>query len=182
MNKDLLKTSVITLLILITVFSRLIPHPSNFTAIGAVAIFAGFLLPNRFLSLFIPLAAMFVSDLVINNLVYPFPDFVWFSSGFIWIYLGIIAHTISALIFGKPTISGIAGSSISGAILFFILSNFGVWLGSGMYEKSLAGLAICYTAALPFFGNFLAGNIIFSAILFGVYFILERKSQAFRTV
>ncbi|MBC7390905.1 MAG: hypothetical protein H7329_16980 [Opitutaceae bacterium] len=182
MNKDLLKTSVITLLILMAVFSRLIPHPSNFTAIGAIAIFSGFLIPNRLLSLIIPIAAMFISDLVINNLIYVSSDFVWVSSGIIWIYLGIIAHSLSAIIFEKPTISRIAGASLLGAILFFILSNFGVWVGSGMYEKSISGIVLCYTAALPFFGNVLAGNLIFSVVLFGVYFILERKSQAFRTV
>ncbi len=182
MNKDLLKTSVITILILMAIFSRLIPHPSNFTAIGAIAIFAGFLVPNRFLSFLIPITAMFISDLIINNLVYFSDNFVWFSSGIIWIYLGIMAHTLSALFFRKPNVFGIAGASLSGAILFFLLSNFGVWIGSGIYEKSTSGLMICYTAALPFFGNVLAGNLFFSAVLFGVYFILERKSHVFRTV
>ena len=182
MNKVLLKTSVISLLILMAAFSRLIPHPSNFTAIGAVAIFAGFLIPNRLLSFVIPMAAMYLSDLVINNLIYGTTDFIWFTEGTTWIYLGLIAHTLSAILFKRPTISNIAGASLSGAILFFLISNFGVWYGSGMYEKTLAGLSLCYTAALPFFGNVLAGNLIFCAVLFGAYFFLERKSPAFRAV
>ena len=181
MKKDLVQTSVVILMVLVAAFSRLIPHLPNFTAVGAMAIFAGFLIPNRIISIAIPLLAMWLSDLVINNIVYSSPDFMWLSPGFFWIYAGLFAHTVFAWLFRKPHISGIAGASLAGAVTFFLLSNFGVWSGSAMYEKTSEGLISCYTAALPFFGNMLAGNLIFSAILFGIYFILAKQSQTFRT-
>jgi hypothetical protein len=116
----------------------------------------------------------------LNNIIYATynPSFAWFSEGFVWIYLGILANSFSGwFLASNKKVSGIAGASALGAILFFILSNFGVWIGSGMYSKTLDGFVLCYTAALPFFGNTLSGNLFFSLVLFGSYYLLEKKTS-----
>ncbi len=145
-------------LILILVFARLIPHPPNFTPIIAVAIVSGYFFKNIYLSLLTLLAAMLISDL-----------FIGFYENIIFVYTSLLLiafafHKISKKInFKNLFIYGFAGS-----LIFFIVSNFGVWaLGSLgvndlVYEKSLMGLIECYILAIPFFGNTFLSTIIFA--------------------
>jgi len=173
--------TVVSSIILLAAFSRLIPHPANFTAIGALAIFGAFSIPNRWLSVSAPLFAMWLSDLVLNNIFSSqAKGFVWFTSGVFWIYAGVVAHTICTwLLMPKFKMTSLAFSSMAGALVFFILSNFGVWLHFGMYPATWHGLLYCYAAAIPFLGNMLASNLMFSAVLFGSYFLLEKKTNVF---
>ena len=185
MKSNWIKVSAIAVLVLIAAFSRLIPHPSNFTAIGAIAIFGAYTIQNKWISTIIPLLAMWISDLFINNIVYAsyYTSMVWFSEGFAWIYTGILAQSIiSWFLISENKFTNITSSSLLGAIAFFILSNIGVWIGSTMYPHTLAGLTTCFGAAIPFFANTLAGNLFFSAILFGSYFLVEKKTNSFQTV
>ena len=76
--------------------------------------------------------------------------------------------------------SRIGGAALASAILFFVVTNFGVWLSSGMYPPTLAGLAACYVAAIPFFQNTLAGDLFFAALLFGGFALAERALPALR--
>ena len=145
-------------LILILAFARLIPHPPNFTPIIAVALVSGFFFKNINLSLLILLVAMLLSDL-----------FIGFYENMIFVYASLLLitfvfHKISKKInFKNLFIYGFVGS-----IIFFIVSNFGVWaLGSPgahdiAYEKSLSGLIECYILAIPFFGNTFLSTIIFA--------------------
>ena len=145
-------------LILILVFARLIPHPPNFTPIIAVALISGYFFKNINLSLLILLVAMLLSDL-----------FIGFYENMIFVYASLflitfIFHKISNKInFKNLFIYGFVGS-----IIFFIVSNFGVWaLGSPgvhdiAYEKSLSGLIQCYILAIPFFGNTFLSTVIFA--------------------
>ena len=145
-------------LILILVFARLIPHPPNFTPIIAVAIVSGYFFKNINLSLLTLLVAMLISDL-----------FIGFYENVIFVYLSLLLitfvfHKISNKInFKNLFIYGFAGS-----LIFFIISNFGVWaLGSPgvqdiAYDKSLHGLIECYILAIPFFGNTFLSTVIFA--------------------
>ena len=145
-------------LILILAFARLIPHPPNFTPIIAVAIVSGYFFKNINLSLLTLLVAMLISDL-----------FIGFYENMIFVYVSLLLitlvfHKISKKInFKNLFIYGFAGS-----LIFFLVSNFGVWaLGSfGVndlpYEKSLTGLIECYILAIPFFGNTFLSTIIFA--------------------
>ena len=145
-------------LILILVFARLIPHPPNFTPIIAAAIVSGYFFKNINLSLLTLLIAMLISDL-----------FIGFYENMIFVYISLLLitfvfHKISNKInFKNLFIYGLAGS-----LIFFLVSNFGVWaLGSlGVndlpYEKSLTGLIECYILAIPFFGNTFLSTIIFA--------------------
>ena len=177
------KTWVIFFLVVLAAFSRLVPHPSNFTAIGAMAIFSTVFIPNRWLSLFLPLVAMWMSDIVLNNTLYASysKGFIFFSEGVFWIYAGILAHGLAAWWLAKQrNVVAIAGASALGAILFFLLSNFGVWWGSSMYAHDWNGLTQCFVLALPFFGNFLAADLFYCGILFGIHYFLERNTKLFQ--
>lgn len=182
MKIDWTKTGVAFFLISLAAFSRLIPHPGNFTAIGALSIYSALIIPNRTLAALFPLLAMWISDLVINNILYSsyYPSFMLFSEGAIWVYLGLFSHSLTTWLFSnRKTIITVSGASVVGAVAFFFLSNFGVWVGTDMYPHTPSGLGACYVAALPFFGNFLAGNLFFSFVLLWFHSILEKGARRF---
>ena len=161
-------------LILILAFARLIPHPPNFTPIIAVALISGYFFKNINLSLLILLVAMLLSDL-----------FIGFYENMIFVYASLLLitfvfHKISKKInFKNLFVYGFAGS-----LIFFIVSNFGVWaLGSPgvhdiAYEKSLSGLIQCYILAIPFFGNTFLSTVIFSYPAIFFYKSLTTRSSA----
>jgi hypothetical protein len=150
---------------------RLLPHPPNFTPIGAMALFSGAYLGTRgATALVAPLAALFLSDLVLG--FYHGMATVYFSTAMV-VLIGWLALQ-------KKSPLRIAGAAVASSILFFVLTNFGMWLSSGFYPLTLAGLEACYVAAIPFFQNTVAGDLIFSAILFGGFALLERKVPALR--
>ena len=161
-------------LILILALARLIPHPPNFTPIIAVAIVSGYFFKNLNFSLIILLMAMLISDLFIG--FYENVFFVYASL----LLITFIFHKISKKInFKNLFIFGFAGS-----LIFFIISNFGVWiLGSpGVdnlpYDKNLNGLIECYILAIPFFGNTFLSTVIFSYPAIFVYRSLTTRSSA----
>ena len=161
-------------LILILALARLIPHPPNFTPIIAVAIVSGYFFKNLNFSLIILLMAMLISDLFIG--FYENVFFVYASL----LLITFIFHKISKKInFKNLFIFGFAGS-----LIFFIISNFGVWiLGSpGVdnlpYDKNLNGLIECYILAIPFFGNTFLSTVIFSYPAIFIYRSLATRSSA----
>jgi hypothetical protein len=167
--------ALIAIMIFLAALTRLIPHYPNFTAVGAIALFGGAYLSRKW-ALLIPLAALFVSDLFLNNLVYAqvYPEnysgFMFFDADSIWIYGAFILIVLLGYRFIKRIkIVTIAATTVSASALFFIVTNFGVWAGSMMYPKSFAGLMACYQAAVPFFWNTFAGDVFFVAVLFGGY-------------
>ena len=172
---NLLKKEIFPIsLIVILVFARLIPHPPNFTPIIAVAIISGYFFKNINLSLLILLAAMLISDLFIG--FYENVIFVYASL----LFITFVFHKISKKInFKNLFIYGFAGS-----LIFFIVSNFGVWaLGSPgvsdiVYEKSLNGLIQCYVLAIPFFGNTFLSTIIFAYPAIFIYRTLTARTSS----
>ena len=150
---------------------RLVPHPPNFTPIGAMALFSGAYLGRRgAVALVVPLGALFLSDLVLG--FYRGMPTVYFSVALIVIIGWVALRRVSPIRVG--------GAAVASSVLFFVLTNFGMWLSSGFYPLTLAGLEACYIAAIPFFQNTVAGDLIFSAILFGGFALLERKVPALR--
>ena len=143
---------------------RLVPHPPNFSPIAAMALFSGAYLPRRALAFAAPLAALLLSDLVLG--FYPGITFIYVSVALTVLIGWAISKRRSAL--------RIAGAAVAGSALFYVLTNFGTWLSTDMYPKTLEGLAACYVAAIPFFQNTLAGDLFFSALLFGGFALAER--------
>ena len=149
--------------ILLAAALRLVPHPPNFTPIGAMALFSGAYLGRRALAFVAPLAAMLLSDVVLG-----------FYSG-MWVnYLAVaLVALLGVLLLQKRSPVRIGATTVVGSIVFFLVSNFGTWALSGMYPHNAAGLAACYIAAIPFFQNTLAGDLLYATLLFGGFRIVE---------
>ncbi len=168
-------------LLIAGILSRLIPHAPNFTAVGATALFAGAVLRPRWLAFILPLAILWVSDLYLNNgmykNMYPETYLGWQWMGEPWVYAGFIGIVVIGVLTVKQiNFKHILSGSILSAILFFLLSNFGVWLGNSLWPQNIAGLISCYIFAIPYFWSTLAGDLIFGACLFGIYqWNLERS-------
>ena len=165
---------ILTLLaaILAAAALRLVPHPPNFTPIGAMALFSGAYLGRRgAVALVAPLGALFLSDLVLG--FYRGMPTVYFSVALVVIIGWLALRRVSPIRVG--------GAAIASSVLFFVLTNFGTWLSSGFYPLTLAGLEACYVAAIPFFQNTVAGDLFYAAILFGGFALLERTVPALRS-
>jgi hypothetical protein len=162
--------------ILGAVLFRLIPHPWNVTPIAAMFLFSGATFRSKSKSLLIPLVALLVSDYVVDLLLYH-GVYQWFSP-FTWagfLLVGMLGWTLR----GKWNWATIGTRSVAASTIFFLVTNFGVWLGWTIYPRSGVGLVECYTAGLPFYGNTLAGDLFFTALMFGSYYwLLHRKPSA----
>lgn len=171
MNNKLTQTIVISSIILVAALSRLIPHELyNFTPILAMALFGGAMLKNRVLSYTIPLAAMLASDI-----------FLGFHSTMPFVYAAILgAALLGRMIIKRTSAGNVLAGSLLAAVLFFVVSNFGHWLMTPMYTKTLDGLVLCYTNAIPFFRMTLVSTLVFSATFFGVYHLLQQKVTALK--
>lgn len=173
-----LRFGVIALMVLMAAFSRLVPHPPNFTPIGAMALFGAACFSQRILSFTIPIVSLWLSDLVINNVMYAkyFDHFVWFYQGFYWTYGAfILIGLLGFVVLKKVRIQNILIASILASIVFFMVSNFGVWASTTMYPDDLNGLIICYSAGLPFLKNTLMGDLVYTGVLFGVFEFAQYK-------
>ncbi len=144
----------------VAVLSRLVPHPANFTAMGAVALFSTTYLPRRW-GIFFPLAILFLTDLA----------------------LGFYEPLVMLGVYGSFAIVGAIGwyirknkkpatvflSALSASIIFFIVTNFAVWAFTPWYPKTGEGLFTAYALAIPFFRNMLLGDLIYTVVLFGAF-------------
>lgn len=163
---------IITGFIVFAALSRLLPHAHNFAPIGAIALFGAAYFADKKWALIVPLVALWISDLLLNNLMYSsfYEGFAWFTGGFLFIY-GSIAMIVvlGYYLLKKVTFGRVLGGALGASVIFYIVSNFGVWVTSPMYPPTLEGLIMCYTAAIPFFHYTIAGNVVYSAVLFGGY-------------
>jgi hypothetical protein len=163
-------------MILLVALARLLPHPPNFAPVESMALFAGALFLDRRLALLVPLAAMAVSDLGLELMM---GDGYGFHGLLPLVYACIAATVVLGfLLRGRIGVASVAIASVASALGFFAVTNFAVWWGSGMYPQTLAGLAACYIAALPFLQNAIAGALVYSLILFGGHALLQRRWPA----
>lgn len=171
-----LRLGVLTCLILLAAFSRLIPHAPNFTAVGAMALFGGAYFSRKSLALLVPLLALWLSDIVLNNVVYReyYPTFTLAVNP--WTY-GTFAVLVGlgAVALKKVTPSSVVVTSLLASVIFFLVSNFSVWLGSSAYPQNATGLLLCYVAGEPFFWNTLLGDLFYCGVLFGSYELARRQ-------
>lgn len=158
--------------ILFAVLSRLLPHAYNFTPIGAIALFGAAYFSDKKWALIVPLAALWLSDLYLNNIVYTayFDGLTWLTGGFLYLYGSVVMIVLLGyVLLKKVTFGRVLGGALGASVIFYVISNFGVWVTSPMYPPTLEGLITCYIAAIPFFHYTIAGNVIYSALLFGGY-------------
>ncbi len=170
------RTWIVLGLVLAAAAARLVPHVPNLTPVEAMALFGGAYLGDRRTALLAPLAALFASDLVLGYAVYGY-GLVY--PGMAFVYLAVAAIAVLGGRLGPRAGAGrVALGTLGAASLFFLVTNFGVWLTGGLYPHSLEGLLACYTAALPFFRYTLAGTVLYSALLFGGFALARRRFPA----
>lgn len=156
----------VTGIVFIAALSRLLPHAPNATPLAAMALFAGAYVPNRRLAFFLPLAAMFASDL-----------FLGFHEGMLAVYLAMMAVVcVGQGLRGRVKPMNVAAASVSGSVIFFLITNI-PGLNGHLYPLSLAGWTEAYAMALPFFRNTLAGDLCYTALLFGGYALITAKAK-----
>ncbi len=150
--------TIITFLFIsfILALGRIIPHPPNFTPILATAIYIPYIIKDKWIAMSIPLLAMFIADLWIG-----------FHPYMLWVYGAIGLSTLISnwsMRFGKEYIQ-LGTMAILSSVLFFIITNFAVWTMWDNYPKTIEGLIMCYTMAIPFFHNTLLSTIVYTSLL-----------------
>ena len=149
---------------------RLLPHPPNFTPVAAMALFGGAHFASRRMAVALPLLAMLLSDLVLG---------LHGTVLYVYASMALIAG-LGMLLRRRPTVLGVAGAALTGSVLFFVVTNFGVWMQGVVYPLTLAGLGTAYLAAVPFFANTLVGDGFYTAVLFGGFALVGRRWPALR--
>lgn len=153
-----MNTRITTLatLIIVAILSRLLPHPWNWTAVGGAALLAGARFDRLIPAMVVPLTALLITDLVLGFHV---------TIGFVY---GAFLLTTLGAYFLREWLTGwkVAVGALISANLFFVVSNFGVWWVGGFYSPDFQGLIACYTAAIPFYGSQVMGDLVWSGVLF----------------
>jgi len=144
---------------ILAVAARIIPHPWNFTPMGSLMLFAGFLMPRKWFLL--PLASLAVSDVIIGS----------YTFGVMVTVYATYAFTLGGSYAARRhySFSTAIGSSIIASVIFYLTTNAAVWAFSGMYSPDVLGLLASYTAGVPFFRNSFAGYLAYSTVFFGAY-------------
>lgn len=152
-------------MVLAASFVRLIPHPPNFAPITAVALFSGAYFINKKFAYTIPIIAMFLTDAILG-----------FHSMMIAVYASFILIVfLGSVMLKKKKALNVLGATLIASVVFFLITNFSVWLMGTMYPKTFAGIIECYTAAIPFFNNSLIGDLFFASIMFGAFELMKAK-------
>lgn len=159
------------LIISLGVVARLIPHPPNFAPIAAIALFGGIYLPKPW-GILAPLAALFFSDLLIGFYAWPIMASVYLSLA----ATGLIGLWIKQ----QKNIRRIISGTLVSSSLFFLITNWAVWVFGTMYPPNLNGLFESYTMALPFFRNSLLGDFFYVGLLVGGYELVSQTSLRHR--
>ena len=150
---------IIPSIIIFAALTRLMPHPPNFTPIIAMGLFGGAYLKDKRWALMLPVVAMLLADLYLG-----------FHGTMIWVYGSLIIITAMGFLLNSGvTLKNGAIATLGGSLLFFLVTNFGVWASGSFYPKTVEGLISCYAAGIPFFGNTLAGSVFYSGLMFFGY-------------
>jgi hypothetical protein len=164
------------LLLLVAILSRLMPHSGllNFTAVGGALLFFG--ARRSWREMVAPLAALMVTDYCLTVFTYHY-SFVWSAYVITWgWYLAAMALG-HILLHARTTFVRVAAGVVLGPTSFFVVSNYAVWAGGDMYPRTLAGLGVCYAAAVPFYRNDLLSTAIVAGAAFGIPVLVRRLNK-----
>ncbi|NOT38094.1 MAG: hypothetical protein HOP11_12030 [Saprospiraceae bacterium] len=177
---------ILSAILITLIISRIIPHAPNFTSTAAGLIFAGAVLRKPHFSLII-LAGYFLCDLLINNTLYASnsSSFQWTSQAIGWIYASLLISFFISRHLSENLESPfkLLGISVTSSLVFYALSNFGVWNEGLLYTRDLSGLITCYIAGIPYLLNEMAASVFFTVIFFLIYWkTFERPSSSYKEV
>jgi hypothetical protein len=166
----IIRTIVVLAMIALAAVLRVMPHPWNFTPVGAMALFSGAVVKDRRLAFLFPLVALFIGDI-----------FVGFHKLMPLVYASFLVDVaLGYWIRDHRTVARIGGVTLLGAWQFFLVTNFGVWALLQGFPRNAAGLAACYLAGLPLLLNTLAGDAFYTTIFFGAFALAERSFPVLR--
>ena len=174
---------LISLAIASVAFLRIIPHIYNFSPVIALAIFGAIHFRKKIYSYLIVILSIMFSDIIINSFIYDLENsFLFFYEGFYWQYISYFAIILLSFSFkGKKIgLTNITYLCLSSSLIFFVISNFGFWLTSGIYSYTFLGLIECFLKAIPFYQGTLLGTFFYTPIFFGLYYFLQKKNSTFR--
>lgn len=165
------KFLILSIILVLAVLSRFLPFPPNVAPIAAMALFGGAYFSDKRIAFLLPLGVMLLSDLILG---------LHSTLLFVYAAFGIIVGL--GMLLGKEiNPMRVVGASLAGSVIFYLLTNFGVWLVSPYYPFTLEGLIASYTLAIPFFHYTLLGDLFFTTVLFGSYEVLRRTVPALQT-
>jgi hypothetical protein len=174
--------SVLATIIVTVAFSRVLPHPVNFSPLLAIALFGAAHFDWKYAGILVPIVATWLSDLYINNVIYASQGFAWFYEGCYWQYgayflVGLLGL---GLLRSRINVTRTALSVVLASAIFFLASNFGVWATSSLYPQTGAGLTACYAAGLAYLQGTVVGTALYSTVLFGGYYFIQRQNNALK--
>jgi hypothetical protein len=149
---------------------RVLPHPWNFTPVGAMALFSGAKLGRTWQAFLFPCATLFCGDVFVG--LYRLMPIVYLSFC-VSVWIGVASRKHQSLL-------PLSLATLLGALQFFLVTNFAIWAFGVTYPHSFAGLLTCYAAGIPFFGNTLAGDAFYALLLFAGFAVIERYSPGLR--
>jgi len=164
-----IRFKVVLGMILTAAVVRLLPHPPNFTPIGAMALFGAARFRDWRVGFLAPLAALTLSQFAIRSF-YLFPVIV---------LAFVMMSCIGLFLRHRRGVLPVSAAVISGSAIFFLVTNFAAWAGGG-YPRTPGGLMVCYAAGIPFFWNTLGGDALYVVILFGGLAFAERRFPVLR--
>jgi len=171
---------ILLVIFIIAASTRLIPDSlQNFTAIGAIAFMGGGLIKNKWLKYLLPLGLLAITDIILNTVVYSeFTNGSFFYTGMIWVYIPFVLSVfIGELSLKRKSVGKVMFAGVASGIVFFLLSNFGVWMSGTMYPKTAGGLLEAYYMGVPFFRNTLASNLIYGLVIYFAYTLATKESK-----
>lgn len=177
-NKLTLRFGVIAGMILFAAMSRLMPHPPNFSPVGAMALFGAAHFSRKIWIFAIPLVAMWLSDLVLNNTIYAayYDGFQLFNSYSIWVYVSIVLIALLGMkLLQKVQLKTVLPALVIGSLIFFLITNLGSFFYDPIYPKNFLGLIAAYSAGFHFYLSTLAGDLFYGLILFGSFELIKSR-------
>ncbi|MEM6965154.1 MAG: DUF6580 family putative transport protein [Bacteroidota bacterium] len=177
-NKFTPKFGLIVVMILAAAATRFLPHPPNFTALGGMALFGAAYFSKKYWAFLVPFATLWLSDLILNNVVYAayHDGFTLLPTYAVWTYVAFgLMILMGSKVLKKVKLPRVIGASIGASLIFFLVTNFGVWFFDSMnvFTDDASGLLAAYAAGLPFFWNTLVGDLFFVGILFGGFELIK---------
>ncbi len=176
MGKIYLRVGILLSTLLGMAMLRLIPHLPNFAPIGAMALFGGAYFSKKWQSFLLPLGALFISDIAINYIVYQ--KLVLFHSMWLWVYGSFsLIVCLGWYLLKRVNIKNLLFASFSASIIFYVITNFGVWVVDpiNLYPNTGTGLFACYLAGVPYLLGTIFGDFFYSAIFFTVFELAQSR-------
>jgi Family of unknown function (DUF6580) len=170
MRENNLKLQVLTISAIIFALAlfRLLPHWPNVSPVAAMALFGGAYFADKRLAYIVPFVALFLSDLILG-----------LHNTMIFVYAGFaLTVAVGFMLKNRITLTNTIFAVVASSVAFFLLTNFGAWMASGIYAKSADGLMQAYVAGIPFFQNSLLGNLVYAGVIFGGYRLLQNNVAA----